>query len=387
VHERIFANLTTVLTEIGDDNRTFVNAVATRLKADVYYPNDDKFYQNLLAYNFEERSINRAMTILERHNYTLNQAQLVNNLTFPSHWIIPRTISDDFIGQEWEVYLGEDAVARLLEKGSKIGNLTLLEDEYPREIAANPYLSKRSSFENSGLALNTSLAGVVDFKFAEIEERTQHIATTAVEYWRISEEDDEDFFLGLGGGGNPINPENPFAPVAPDHGPTNLVLVPGTRQNLETSIENSVNVQFANRHLGETFVEQLIERAGGIYCWAVTKNSLGFYQKLKENDIVLISERGTGEFTHSGKVVGKINSNSFGRELWPVVGKEAWEFIYFLTDIRYISIDKREFLNELGYDERFVLPGSQIVQADKLAELLVRRGPNFITQLIQDSEL
>ena len=387
VHERIFANLTTVLTEIGDDNRTFVNAVATRLKADAYYPNDDKFYQNLLAYNFEERSINRAVTILERHNYTLIQAQLVNNLTFPSHWIIPRTLSDDFVGQEWETYLGEDAVARLIEKGAKIGNLTLLENEYPREVAANPYLSKRASFENSGLELNTSLADLVDFKFEEIEERTQHIANTAVEYWSINDEDDDDFFLGLGGGGNPINPENPFAPIAPDHGPTNLVLVPGTRKNLEKSIEFSVDVEFAMHHLGEQFVEQLLETAGGIYCWAVTKNSLGFYQKLKENDIVLISERGTGEFTHSGKVVGKINSASFGTELWPVVGKEAWEYIYFLKDIRYISINKREFLNELGYDERFVLPGSQIVQPDKLAELFERRGPNFINQQIQDSEL
>ena len=387
VHERIFANLTTVLTEIGDDNRTFVNAVATRLKADAYYPNDDKFYQNLLAYNFEERSINRAVTILERHNYTLNQAQLVNNLTFPSHWIIPRTLADDFVGQEWETYLGEDAVARLIEKGAKIGNLTLLENEYPREVAANPYLSKRASFENSGLELNTSLADLVDFKFEEIEERTQHIANTAVEYWSINDEDDDDFFLGLGGGGNPINPENPFAPIAPDHGPTNLVLVPGTRKNLEKSIEFSVDVEFAIHHLGEQFVEQLLETAGGIYCWAVTKNSLGFYQKLKENDIVLISERGTREFTHSGKVVGKINSASFGTELWPVVGKEAWEYIYFLKDIRYISINKREFLNELGYDERFVLPGSQIVQPDKLAELFERRGPNFINQQIQDSEL
>lgn len=387
LHERIFANLTSVLTEIGDDNRAFVNAVATRLKADAYYPNDDKFYQNLLAYNFEERSINRAVTILERHNYTLNQAQLLDNLAFPSHWIIPRTLADDFVGLEWETYLGEDAVARLIEKGAKIGNLTLLENEYPREVAANPYLSKRASFENSGLELNTSLADLDNFKLEEIEERTQHIATTAVEYWRISEEDDEDFFLGLGGGGNPINPENPFAPVAPDNGPTNLVLVPGTRQNLEKSIEFSVDVEFAVQHLGVQFVEQLLETAGGIYCWAVTKNSLGFYQKLKENDIVLISERGTGEFTHSGKVLGKINSASFGTELWPVVGKEAWEYIYFLKDIRYISINKREFLNELGYDERFVLPGSQIVQPDKLAELLERRGPNFINQLIQDSEL
>jgi hypothetical protein len=308
VHERIFARLTTLLNEIGGDNRAFVNAVADELSANAIYPNDEEFYQNLLAYNFEERSINRAVTILERHSYTLNQAELVNNLTFPSHWIIPRIIVDDFIGQEWEAYLGEDAVARLIEKGSKIGNLTLLENEYPREVAPNPYLCKRASFENSALELNTSLAAMANFKFTEIEERTQLIANTAVEYWRISDEDDEDFFLGLGGGDIPINPENPFAPVAPDHGPTNLVLVPGTRQNLETSIEFSVDVEFAIQHLGEAFVEQLIERAGGIYCWAVTKNSLGFYQKLKENDIVLISERGTGEFTHSGKVVEKINS-------------------------------------------------------------------------------
>jgi len=101
-----------------------------------------------------------------------------------------------------------------------------------------------------------------------------------------------------------------------------LFLVPATRENLEQSIERSVDIKLAIKHLGNDFVEKIILQSGleGIRCWAVTKNSKKFFSDLSSGDEVLLTEKGTGLFTHYGIVVGKVQNKALGKELWPIVG-------------------------------------------------------------------
>ena len=114
-----------------------------------------------------------------------------------------------------------------------------------------------------------------------------------------------------------------------------LFLVPATRENLEQSIERSVDVKLAKKHLGNDFVEKIILQSGleGIRCWAVTKNRKKFFSDLTSGDEVLLTEKGTGLFTHYGIVVGKVINESLGNELWPIVGDNPWEYIYFLMNL------------------------------------------------------
>jgi hypothetical protein len=146
-----------------------------------------------------------------------------------------------------------------------------------------------------------------------------------------------------------------------------LLLVPGTRSNLEKSIENSVDLEYARKYLDEKFIVNLLRQSGneGIRCWAMTKKQNKLFGDIKQGDEVLISESGTGSFTHYGVIIGKTNNAKFGLDLWPKAGENPWENIYFLANIKTIHINKKELVTSLGYKETFTVSGSMMVNNDK----------------------
>jgi uncharacterized membrane protein YkvA (DUF1232 family) len=145
-----------------------------------------------------------------------------------------------------------------------------------------------------------------------------------------------------------------------------LLLVPATRENLEKSIEQSVDIEFARNYLQEEFVEDLLRqsRSEGIRCWALTKNRRKLYDDIANGDEVLLTEKGTGLFTHYGVIIGKTQNVSFGKCLWPISGDYPWEYIYFLANIQKICIDKNQLVVRLGYKESFAVPGSIMAKND-----------------------
>ena len=145
-----------------------------------------------------------------------------------------------------------------------------------------------------------------------------------------------------------------------------LLLVPATRENLEKSIEQSVDIEFARNYLQEEFVEDLLRqsRSEGIRCWALTKNRRKLYDDIANGDEVLLTEGGTGLFTHYGVIIGKTQNVSFGKCLWPISGENPWEYIYFLANIQKICIDKKQLVVRLGYKESYAVPGSIMAKND-----------------------
>jgi hypothetical protein len=139
-----------------------------------------------------------------------------------------------------------------------------------------------------------------------------------------------------------------------------LLLVPATRENLEKSIENSVDINFAQKYLDKNFINDILHLSGneGIRCWAVTKNNEKLFNDIVVGDEVLLTEKSTGLFTHYGVIVGKIKNELFGKALWPISGENPWEFIYFLANISKVKIDKANFVEKLGYNASYTVPGS-----------------------------
>lgn len=146
-----------------------------------------------------------------------------------------------------------------------------------------------------------------------------------------------------------------------------LILVPATRDNLEKSIEKSVDVSFAKQYLDSKFVDEILKYSGieGIRCWALTKNRIKIFDDIKNGDEVLLTEKGTGKFTHYGVIIGKTQNVDFGNALWPVVGKNPWENIYFLANITKVDIDKSKFVVDLGYASNYTVPGALKVDDNK----------------------
>lgn len=143
-----------------------------------------------------------------------------------------------------------------------------------------------------------------------------------------------------------------------------LLLVPASRENLEKSIEHPVDFDFAKKYLNGELVATLLRQSGneGIRCCAVTKNKRKFFDDIANGDEVLITEKGTGLFTHYGIVIGKIENESFGKNLWPISGDNPWEYIYFLANIQKIRIDKKKLVVQLGFKESFPVYGAIILK-------------------------
>jgi hypothetical protein len=113
----------------------------------------------------------------------------------------------------------------------------------------------------------------------------------------------------------------------------------------------------------------------GIRCWAMTLPRRSFFDAMQPGDIVLLSEEGTKRFTHYTQVTFKLVNKALGDDLWPIKGANSWELIYFLRNIRRISIPKSEFVTKFGYQPNFDVPGITRVLDDRIQAFEANHGP------------
>ncbi|MBD2098752.1 DUF3883 domain-containing protein [Trichocoleus sp. FACHB-591] len=157
-----------------------------------------------------------------------------------------------------------------------------------------------------------------------------------------------------------------------------IYLAPATRQNIEVSIEKNVPLQILEKYLDNHLIKEISERGKGIYhCWAMTRAKKRDFMSMALGDTVLLSESGTKKFNYGAHVICKIQSPALGNSLWPFVGKNPWEFIYFLTDVISLNILKRDLLNKLNYSTSFDLPGPLRVSDDRMKYFQLENGDLF----------
>jgi hypothetical protein len=155
-----------------------------------------------------------------------------------------------------------------------------------------------------------------------------------------------------------------------------LYLVPANRKNLEISIEKDVSPGLLAPHVSKEDLAEIQSRAGmdGIRCWAMTPTNRAYFNAMRPGDMVLLSESGTGRFTHYAQVTSKLESKPFGDALWPFKGERPWELIYFLRNIRRISIPKAELVKKLGYEPGYAVAGTMLVQEERIQEFESAHG-------------
>jgi uncharacterized protein with ParB-like and HNH nuclease domain len=86
--------------------------------------------------------------------------------------------------QEWQTFLAKRGIA-LDECVNRLGNLTLLYDEYNRKSANNFFTQKRKMYDKSTLPLNDPLKKYHEFGIAEIAERQEQMAFCSTKIWKI----------------------------------------------------------------------------------------------------------------------------------------------------------------------------------------------------------
>lgn len=153
-----------------------------------------------------------------------------------------------------------------------------------------------------------------------------------------------------------------------------ILLTSATAENLQKSIENSIDISFARKYLSNDFVDEILKYSGGegIRCFGLTGHyKKSIYNNIKNGDEVLFSENETGKFTHYGVVIGKVHNVDFGENLWPKSGENPWEYIYFVGNITRVDIAKKALLTKLGYKEKFALQGAAFRSEEQTKDLVI----------------
>lgn len=159
----------------------------------------------------------------------------------------------------------------------------------------------------------------------------------------------------------------------------NLFLVPATEDNIERSIRGSVSRNFLEGHLTSSQVDEIKKAYNNhqpAHCWALTERNRKKFSRMRADDIVLFSLKGTGKFNYMGVVACKMDCPiEFGQSLWPFTPKNPWTLVYFLKDVIHVNIDKARLVTDLGYKPNFVVPGTTRVGSDRLRNLTGSYGP------------
>lgn len=146
----------------------------------------------------------------------------------------------------------------------------------------------------------------------------------------------------------------------------NIFLVPSTAAAMDASIRRAVAPDVLREKLGEDASSAVSDALKGddARCWAF-KGMIGLtlYGKMKNGDIVLFREKGTGLINYMGTVCCKVKSAELARAVWPA-SETPWELIFFLRDVRQTEINFEEFKRRVGYSDEFRLQGPIVARED-----------------------
>lgn len=171
---------------------------STSYKADVletlreYSPDDDEFGVSFSTFLFVPAVIDRARYALEMLEYHSidhkNEYYLADTDDLHLEHIIPKAADKPATKAalgDWPTYLGRAWRVRHAKMLHRIGNMTLLADELNITASNNPFLAKCIEYKKSKIFLSSSLAGLGEFKFDTVDERSKSFAEQAVEIWQV----------------------------------------------------------------------------------------------------------------------------------------------------------------------------------------------------------
>jgi hypothetical protein len=156
-----------------------------------YCPSDERFRQQFVATTFPSRLMDRARYCLEQFELELQGAYTELLPAGPDdvhvEHIVPQKIkskkSKSHFG-DWVRYLGDDSSRKHPLYVSRIGNLTLFAGPLNIGASNNPYERKKAAYLESAFKLTKDLPGqFVDFRFSEIDTRSEALADRALKIW------------------------------------------------------------------------------------------------------------------------------------------------------------------------------------------------------------
>ncbi|MBN8734838.1 MAG: DUF262 domain-containing protein [Xanthomonadales bacterium] len=157
-------------------------------------PSDDIFEASFAKFDFSANVLERARYCLEqfeqREHGDYSEISVAGSDVVHVEHIIPQKIKtkkarDEF--GDWVGYLGEKSIANHPHYVSRIGNLTLFAGHLNIKASNNPYARKKPAYKESGIQITKELPIIYpEFRFQQVEERSDALAKAAVDIWPIA---------------------------------------------------------------------------------------------------------------------------------------------------------------------------------------------------------
>ena len=104
--------------------------------------------------------------------------------------------------------------------------------------------------------------------------------------------------------------------------------------------------------------------------WGTSENSKALWDKMKSDDLIFFS-KSNGEFIYMAKIWFKVGKEEGGQiiseEFWNN-SESDWCFVYFLKDMRKISITKKMMNRLIGYEEQHFFQGLFKISDERVHE-------------------
>ncbi|MCK4421248.1 DUF262 domain-containing protein [candidate division WOR-3 bacterium] len=145
-------------------------------------PPEDKFLMHFR--DLEQKTSKLAKYLLsELNNYLLKKRdnrELITNINVVNlEHIIPKKPD-----KEWMKFFKEKDI-HYEDLVNKVGNMTILLEEYNRKIANNFFHKKKVIYKKSKLPLNEDLCKYSEFGTKEVRDRQEEMGKIAEEFWRV----------------------------------------------------------------------------------------------------------------------------------------------------------------------------------------------------------
>lgn len=146
-----------------------------------------------------------------------------------------------------------------------------------------------------------------------------------------------------------------------------------SRANFVATLATGYPREDVERHLNTEDLFTLGARKK-FYIWGNAQGKKGSWNNMKIGDLVAFYAK--KEFVYVGKCILKKHSPEIARELWGERSKkgDTWEFIYFLDELRPISISL-EAMRDLGdYREKMIVQGFIPLKEEGMKNIIEQYG-------------
>ncbi len=169
---------------------------------------------------------------------------------------------------------------------------------------------------------------------------------------------------------------------------TNLFLAPRSNEtshaHFKSTIAHGIDYEIIKDHLDQEGKE-ILSKEKKIYAWGCSETQKSRWDRMRNGDLVLFYVKGTLEYV--GEVIYKKINSGLSDALWKRKSDgKPWSCVFFLKNIREISIPIK-VINELaGYKENNIVQGFMPLKESAVIKIIEEYGSieNFLNGSLKE---